>query len=94
MNEKLTRGLSRLDIYHDDKSNAVTATFDIPGMQKEDVSIDVHNNLLTVSGETKQSMDRNEEGYSLRERRYGRFSRSLSLPPGVKVGRLVQPPMS
>ncbi|KAI0252283.1 HSP20-like chaperone [Lactifluus subvellereus] len=81
---KLTQRLSRLDIYHDDKSNTVTATFEVPGMQKEDVTIDVHNNILTVSGETQQSTDRNEEGYSLRERRYGRFSRSVSLPPGVK----------
>ncbi|KAI9445706.1 hypothetical protein BJY52DRAFT_1315400 [Lactarius psammicola] len=40
---------------------------------KEDVSID-----------TKQSTERNEEGYTLRERRYGKFSRSLSLPQGLK----------
>ncbi|KAI0000811.1 HSP20-like chaperone [Russula compacta] len=74
----------RLDVHHDDKSNNVTATFDLPGLQKEDVSIDVHNNVLTVSGETKESSQREEQGYALRERRYGKFSRSLSLPQGVK----------
>ncbi|KAI9450941.1 HSP20-like chaperone, partial [Lactarius psammicola] len=62
-----------MDIHHDDKSNTVCATFELPGLQKEDVSID-----------TKQSTERNEEGYTLRERRYGKFSRSLSLPQGLK----------
>jgi HSP20 family protein len=76
-----------MDVRHDDKSNKVTATVELPGMQKEDVSIGVHNNILTVSGETRQSTDIEEEGYSLRERRYGKFSRSLSLPQGVKVSR-------
>jgi len=74
----------RLDIHHNDQENTVTATFDLPGMQKEDVTIDVHNNILTVSGETKVASDRDEEGYTLRERRYGKFSRSMSLPQGVK----------
>lgn len=78
----------RLDIHHNDKENTVTATFDLPGMQKEDVTIDIHNNILTVSGETKVTSDRDEEGYALRERRFGKFSRSMSLPQGVKVSRL------
>jgi len=62
----------------------VTATFDLPGLQKEDVTIDFNNNVLSVSGETKESAQRDEEGYSLRERRYGKFTRSLSMPQGTK----------
>jgi HSP20 family protein len=75
-----------LDIHHDEEANTVTATFDLPGLNKEDVTIDIHNNILTVSGETKVASDRDERGYTLRERRYGKFSRSISLPQGVKVG--------
>jgi HSP20 family protein len=78
-----------LDIHHDEKTNAVTATFELPGLHKKDVQIDIHNNILTVSGETKESSERNEEGYTLRERRSGKFSRSLSLPQGVKVSHLI-----
>ena len=48
------------------------------------MSIDVHNNVLTVSGEDKASSERNEGGYVIRERRYGKFA-SLSLPQGLKV---------
>jgi HSP20 family protein len=76
-----------MDVRHDEQSNKVIASVELPGIKKEDVSIGVHNNILTVSGETRQSTDIEEEGYSLRERRYGKFSRSLSLPQGVKVSR-------
>ncbi|KDQ55465.1 hypothetical protein JAAARDRAFT_37478 [Jaapia argillacea MUCL 33604] len=74
----------RMDLHHDDKSNVVTATFELPGLKKEDVQIDVHNNLLTVSGQSNISSDRDENGYSVRERSYGKFSRTIGLPQGVK----------
>jgi HSP20 family protein len=80
-----------MDVRHDEKANNVTATFELPGMQKKDVSIDIHNNILSVSGETKGTTEREEEGYALRERRYGKFSRSLSLPQGTKVGCSINP---
>lgn len=71
----------------------MTATFELPGLKKEDVNIDVQNNRLTVSGETKISSDVKEEGYVMRERRYGKFSRTLPLPAGTNVSAFViQPP--
>ena len=63
----------------------MTATFELPGLNKENLSIDIHNNVLTVSGESKFESDSNENGYLLRERRFGRFSRSVHVPEGVKV---------
>ena len=75
----------RIDVHEDAEKNVVTATFELPGLKKEDVNIDVHNNLLTVSGESKAETERNEDGYAVRERRYGKFSRSLPLPQGIKV---------
>lgn len=63
----------------------MTATFELPGLSKENVQIDVHNNVLTVSGESKISSERDENGYAVRERRFGRFSRAIPLPQGVKV---------
>ena len=75
----------RVDVHEDKDKNLVTAAFELPGVNKENVSIDVHNNLLTVSGESKFESDRDENGYVVRERRFGRFSRSLPVPEGVKV---------
>jgi HSP20 family protein len=78
----------RIDVHHDKDTNNINMTFDLPGLQKEDVSIDVHNNVLTVSGEDKSSSERSEGGYVIRERHHGKFARSLSLPQGVKVSTL------
>lgn len=75
----------RIDVHEDKEKNLVTANFELPGLKKEDVNIDVHNNVLTVSGETKLAEERTENGYVVKERRYGKFSRSVPVPEGIKV---------
>lgn len=74
-----------MDVHEDNEKNVVTATFELPGLTKENVNIDVHNNAITVSGESRVSSERDENGYAVRERRYGKFSRSIPLPQGIKV---------
>ncbi|RXW23154.1 hypothetical protein EST38_g2709 [Candolleomyces aberdarensis] len=74
----------RMDLHEDSEENLVTATFELPGLKKEDVSIDVNNGRLTVSAESKLSSEHNENGYAVRERRYGKLSRTLQLPQGLK----------
>jgi HSP20 family protein len=74
-----------MDLHENGESNTVTATFELPGLKKEDVHIDVHNGHLSVSGESSESTEKNEEGYAIRERRFGKFARTLKLPQGVKV---------
>ncbi|KAI0658875.1 HSP20-like chaperone [Cubamyces menziesii] len=74
----------RVDVHEDKEKNLVTATFELPGINKQDVSIDLRNNVLTVSGESKAESEKSENGYVVRERRYGRFVRSLPVPEGVK----------
>ncbi|OBZ68407.1 Heat shock protein 16 [Grifola frondosa] len=76
--------MPRLDLHEDAEANTVTATFELPGLRKEDVQIDLNNHVLTVSGESKVSGERSEDGYTIRERRFGKFSRSLTLPAGVE----------
>ncbi|KAF8961400.1 HSP20-like chaperone [Flammula alnicola] len=74
----------RMDLHEDSEKNLVTAAFEFPGVSKENVQIDVHNGKLIVSAETKQSSEHDENGYAVRERRFGKFSRTLQLPQGVK----------
>jgi len=74
----------KIDVHESQKENSVTATFELPGLKKEDVSIDVHNNRLIVSGETKSEKDVDHSGYVVRERRSGKFSRTLPLPAGTQ----------
>ena len=56
---------------------------DLPGLGEEDVSIEVQDNTLTVSGERKAEHEDNQRGWYRVERSFGRFSRSLTLPEGV-----------
>ena len=74
-----------MDLYGSKDSNQMTATFEVPGLTKSDIDIDIQNNRLIVSGQhtTEESRDDNE--FAIRERRTGRFSRTLPLPGGTKV---------
>ena len=79
-----------MDLHEDTQSNLVTATFELPGLAKENLKIDadVINHRLTISGEnnTSDSKEDKEKGFTVRERRYGKFTRSLPLPHGLEVG--------
>jgi HSP20 family protein len=83
-----------MDVHYDKDTNNVNVAFELPGLQKDDVSIDVHNNVLTVSGENNTSSERSEGGYLVRECRRGKFTRSLSLPHGLKVSNFRYAPFS
>ncbi|TFK38560.1 HSP20-like chaperone [Crucibulum laeve] len=74
----------RMDLHENSETNTVTASFEFPGLKKEDIQIDLHNGRLTVSAESNISKDHDENGYAVRERRFGKFSRTLQLPQGIK----------
>jgi HSP20 family protein len=56
---------------------------DLPGVSEEDVSIELEDSTLTISGERKAEHQAEGEGYYRVERSTGSFSRSLTLPKGV-----------
>jgi HSP20 family protein len=56
---------------------------DLPGMSESDVSIELEDNVLTLSGERKAEHEEKREGFYRMERAYGSFSRSLTLPKGI-----------
>jgi HSP20 family protein len=74
-----------MDLHENAETNTVTATFELPGLTKDDVQVDIQNGRLSISGETKISSEHEEGGYAVRERKYGKFSRTLQLPRGVTV---------
>jgi HSP20 family protein len=73
-----------MDAY-ENADNTVTASFELPGLKKEDVKIDVQPGRLTVSGECTGSSEGAKDSYAIRERRLGRFSRTIPLPKVIKV---------
>ena len=74
-----------MDLYESSDKNQMTATFELPGISKDKVQIDVQNGNLAVSGETTQTSEQHEQGYAIKERRFGRFVRTIRLPEGTKA---------
>ena len=58
---------------------------DLPGLRREDVSIEVKDGVLTISGERKDEHEEKVDGYYRVERTFGSFSRSLTLPKGIEA---------
>jgi len=58
---------------------------DIPGLKKEDVSVEVRDHELTISGERHSESERTEGRYYRTERSYGTFHRTVALPEGAKT---------
>ena len=56
---------------------------DLPGLTEDDVSIEIQDNTLTISGERKSEHEERQRGWYRMERSFGRFTRSLTLPEGV-----------
>jgi len=58
---------------------------DLPGVKKEDIEVDVHDNIVTLSGERSIKNELKEENYYKVESDYGKFERSFSLPENTDV---------
>lgn len=57
---------------------------DVPGMKAEDINIDVHGEVVTVTGERKEEKEEKGEKFHRIERAFGSFSRTVRLPFPVK----------
>ncbi len=55
----------------------------IPGMNKEDINVEVENGVLTVSAEKEDSIEESEKNYTRKEYSYSSFKRSFTLPVNV-----------
>lgn len=64
-------------------------SFDMPGVKKEDIKIEVHGSTLVISGERQRKMSSPNSDSTIRtERTYGKFERSFDLPTSVDANRI------
>ena len=66
----------------------VAKLLSIRNIKKEDININVDNNVLTIKGKKEMDKERKDSNYYSRERFYGDFKRSMSLPSGVKTDKI------
>ena len=75
-----------MDVWETD--DEIVYAFDLPGIPKETVSIEVDNAVLTVTAERERSQEVSADRLYRYERRYGSFSRTIGLPQGVSEDQI------
>jgi HSP20 family protein len=75
-----------LDVIETDDEFIVKAS--IPGIHPDELDISLADNVLTIKGEIKSEEESEDVRYHLRERRFGMFQRSISLPVPVDANKV------
>lgn len=78
--------LAPVDVYETDEQVVVKVT--VPGVKPEDIDVTITGDLLTVKGEYRSEEQSEKRNYLRQERRYGSFSRQVSLPVGVNTDKV------
>ncbi|KAI0267259.1 HSP20-like chaperone [Gloeopeniophorella convolvens] len=81
----------RVEICDEPQSRYVTATFELPGLKKEEIGVHLtQDGRLTISGDRRPpafltNADPSLPRYPVRELKYGRFERTINIPAGLEV---------
>jgi HSP20 family protein len=78
-------GIIAVDVV--EHKNDVEARFEVPGLNKEDLSIDLVDGHLSVTGEKRMSSKREEGNCLITERAFGQFRRSIPIPSNIDADR-------
>ncbi|ROT47518.1 Hsp20/alpha crystallin family protein [Candidatus Cardinium hertigii] len=73
--------LPRTDISETDSAYCIEV--ELPGMQAKDIELKIDNNMLTIKGKRDETTESKEKNYYMRERYYGIFQRSITLPSNI-----------
>jgi HSP20 family protein len=71
-----------------EEADAYVFSADLPGVPKENVEITFEDNILTMAGSRERREETNNGQYRRVERRYGKFTRSFSLPSQVDTAKV------
>lgn len=82
-------GLNTLALDMDETDKQFMVTTDLPGVNPDNINVTVHDDILTITAEVPEHTVEHKDARSLvRERRYGRFSRSVRLPQPVNTAKV------
>lgn len=99
MNEGLGKAMRRFNDYQEgefwhpsidlsETDEAYNLKAELPGINADEISIEVNDNVLTLSGERKEEKASDKENCHVRELLYGKFSRSVSLPVPIDAEKI------
>lgn len=74
--------LPAVDVWEAD--DELVLSFDLPGISEDEIAVELDDNVLTVSGSRERTSEHSNERFYRFERRFGTFSRSVTLPQGVQ----------
>lgn len=84
--QKSAANILRVDIY--EKDNVIVVDADMPGITKEDIKLDVKGKHLTLGYERKDEKEVKDEQLYRKEKRYGKFERTFSMPFEIDAERV------
>jgi HSP20 family protein len=76
----------RIDISETDAAYKIEA--ELPGINQKEIDVKIDNNILTIKGKKEDIKEEKEKNYHLRERYYGAFQRSISLPNNIEPEKI------
>lgn len=74
-----------IDMY--ETGNEVVVKAALPGVKPDQVEVTITGNTLSISGESKEENETKDKDYIRKERRYGSFTRTVTLPNGLKADK-------
>jgi HSP20 family protein len=77
--QRTARLAPAVDVTEDEKAYKITV--ELAGVKKEDVTVEVHDSVLSIRGEKRSEREEKKDKTHWVERSYGSFSRSFTLPP-------------
>ncbi len=80
-NGQTSTWLPAVDVW--ETESELLLSFDLPGIPEDQIAVELDDNVLTVSGRRERTAEHSNDRYYRFERRYGSFSRSVTLPAGV-----------
>ena len=76
----------RVDVSETEKE--IKMRMDVPGLKKDDINIEVAENMIALSGTIEKSEEEKKENFYRMEREYGTFSREFMLPSKVDAKKV------
>lgn len=81
-----TTWLPPIDVW--ETEDELVLAVDLPGITEDKVAIEVDDGVLTISGERERRTEQESDRFYRFERRFGSFSRSVTLPQGIDTSKI------